>query len=397
MVRARDVLEVALEERQAVEIEVMRTIIRHGSYLESVGREVKTRLDDLRQQALDRDRALAAKESELVELRDRLELGRAWEEIERRVTNSRRADKLDILARKIPSILRQVTELAKSASDRMINRNFEQLFNEECDALRAPQLGLEFVGRRGEAQRRKVTSGNHRPSKVLSEGEQKVIALADFLAEARLQGITAPIIFDDPVCSLDHRRVREVAGRVASLASEYQVVVFTHDILFTTSLLAHFEKSDRCRYYEVTDEDGKGKVTYATGPRWDTVSRLKKKINDTITAARSQEGETRAALVRTAYNWIRSWCEVFVEREVLAQVTERYQPNVRMTALNNIKFIALPQTTEIVLRIFDDACRYTDSHSQPLPTLGVAPSLQQLEEDWETLQKCRKQYLKADN
>ena len=395
LVNGRDVLLVALQDRQALEVDLIQVIGRHNSYLESQRIEVETRLDDLRQQAEDRDQALAEKELELVELRARLELGRAWAEIERRVTNARRGDRLDILGKKIPGVLRQITELAKSASDRLINRNFEQLFNDECEALRTPQLGLEFLGRRGKAQRRKVTSGSHRPSKVLSEGEQKVIALADFLAEARLTGITAPIIFDDPVCSLDHRRVREVADRVAGLASEYQVVVFTHDILFATSLLAHFERSNRCSYYEVTDEEGKGKVTHATGPRWDTISGLRKKVNNTITAARNQEGETRTALVRTAYNWIRSWCEVFVEREVLAEVTQRYQPNVRMTALRNIKVSALGETIDVVLAIFDDACRYTDSHSQPLATLGINPSLQQLEEDWATLQECRNQYLRT--
>src|ERR1700730_5139471 len=113
-----------------------------------------------------------------------------------------------------------------------------------------------------------MIGGKIKPSKVLSEGEQKVLAMADFLAEARLAGITAPVIFDDPVSSLDHRRVNEVAERIASLSADNQVIVFTHDILFTTKLLSLFEKSKRCNYFQVTDEDGKGKITRATGPRW---------------------------------------------------------------------------------------------------------------------------------
>ena len=88
-----------------------------------------------------------------------------------------------------------------------------------------------------------MLSGRHKPSKVLSEGEQKVLAIADFLAEARLGGITAPVIFDDPVSSLDHRRINEVARRIANLAEANQVIVFTHDILFATTLLSLFEKS----------------------------------------------------------------------------------------------------------------------------------------------------------
>ncbi len=177
---------------------------------------------------------------------------------------------------------RSVTELAKAASDRLINQSFDQLFAEECDALRAPAINVEFVGRQGRAQRRKTLAGQHKPSKILSEGEQKVLALADFLAEARLAGITAPVIFDDPVSSLDHRRINEVARRVASLAEDNQVIVFTHDIFFATTLLSLFETSKRCVYFQVTDEDGKGKVTRASGPRWDSLGNLKSNINKTM-------------------------------------------------------------------------------------------------------------------
>jgi hypothetical protein len=230
---------------------------------------------------------------------------------------------------------------------------------------------------------------------VLSEGEQKVLALADFMAEARLTGITAPIVFDDPVCSLDHRRIREVADRIAELAQTEQVVVFTHDILFATNLLARFEGSARCSYYQVTDEEGVGRVTRATGPRWDTLSSLRKRINSTIQTAKSQQGEARAALIRTGYDWIRSWCEVFVECEMLQEVTMRYQPNVKMTALARIKPTALPAAIKTVVQIFEDACRYIDGHSQPLASLGTSPNLAKLEADWAALQRCRDDYLKA--
>ncbi len=297
----------------------------------------------------------------------------------------------------MPAMLRAVTGLAKTASDQMINESFDALFNEERAALRAPELQIEFVGRQGRAQRRKVLTGKHKPSKVLSEGEQKVLAIADFLAEARLAGITAPVIFDDPVSSLDHRRINEVAQRIASLADTTQVIVFTHDIFFATTLLNLMAKSKRCSYFHITDEDGKGQVARATGPRWDNLNNLKRNINETIQAAKSQEGDARAALVRTGYDWIRSWCEVFTETELLQGVTQRYQPNVRMTSLSNIKVAALPAAIETVNRIFEEACRSIDGHSQPLPTLGVSPTLAGLEAHWAELTDARVNYINADD
>ena len=354
---------------------------------------VSAHLTELRAQAANSADALAEKEVELREFEARVELSKVLPEVVRRVEALKRANTLSTLAGKIPPILRQLTELSKTASDQLINQNFEQLFIEECEALRAPKLRLEFVGREGSAQRRKVLSGKHRPSKVLSEGEQKVLALADFLAEARLTGITAPIIFDDPVNSLDHRRIDEVADRITSLAQAEQVIVFTHDILLATNLLTRFEKSKLCSYYQVADEDGAvGVVTRATGPRWDTLNYLRGRVNETIQAAKSQHGETRAALVRQGYAHLRAWCEVFVERELLQEVTMRYQPNVKMTALPKIKSNALPAAIQTVVKVYEDACRYIEAHSQPLATQGLIPTLAELEKDWATLQQCQKDY-----
>lgn len=41
------------------------------------------------------------------------------------------------------------------------------------------------------------------------------------------------------------------------MTDDNQVIVFTHDILFATTLLSLFEKSKRCVYFQVTDENGK--------------------------------------------------------------------------------------------------------------------------------------------
>lgn len=353
---------------------------------------VSAEISTLQDQVNNRTTALAEKKKGVTTLVAAAELTKSWPEIQGQVDRAKEADRLKILSRAIPGLSRAVTELSKSASDQLINQSFDRLFIEECEALRAPTLKVEFIGRQGKAQRRKVMSGKHKPSKVLSEGEQKVLAMADFLAEARLSGITAPVIFDDPVSSLDHRRINEVAKRVASLADGIQVIVFTHDIFFATTLLSLFEKSKRCTYYQITDEDGKGKVTHATGPRWDTLGSLKKTITETIQAAKAIDGEARASLVRTGYDWIRSWCEVFTETELLKGVTQRYQPNVRMTTLADIKSSALPDAVDVVSRVFEDACRFIDGHSQPLVTLGVSPTLSGLEAHWQELQDCKKAY-----
>jgi hypothetical protein len=76
---------------------------------------------------------------------------------------------------------------------------------------------------------------------VLSEGEFRCIALAGFLAELSTEQSGSALIFDDPVCSLDDQWRRKVAYRLVQLASERQVIVFTHDIVFLTYLVGYCE------------------------------------------------------------------------------------------------------------------------------------------------------------
>lgn len=386
---ARSTVATAVAAGQSISIQIDDLVAEPRADVDTALTSVGNSISELEALQAGRTEALNEKQAELLELKDAVELGKSWSQIETQVKNAKEADRLKTLKRPLPGLGRSVTELAKTASGQLVNQSFDALFLEECEALRAPSLKVQFVGRDGKAHRRKVLSGKHKPSKVLSEGEQKVLALADFLAEARLAGITAPVVFDDPVSSLDHRRIKEVAQRIARLADKNQVIVFTHDILFATTLLALFEKSKRCAYFQITDEIGKGKVFRATGPRIDTLNAIKKRINSTIQAANQLDGEARDALVHTGYSHLRSWCEVFTEEELLKGVTRRYQANVQMTTLGSINIDKLGQIIPKVSEVFEEACRYIDAHSQALITQGVSPTLAGLEQRWVELQELK--------
>lgn len=388
-----ETLSEVLTKRSKIDSDDLKVVPGFKAKLDVYREAASANATELQKQVADGATALGEKSRELTELKARIELRKSWPELSTYVANQQKAHKLTALAKKFKPLLASLTELSTRASDQMVNGNFEQLFEEECTALRAPSLELAFVGRDATTKRKKVMTGNHKPSRVLSEGEQKVIALADFLAEARLTGISAPVVFDDPVSSLDHVRLSEVADRITELAATGQIIVFTHDILLATGLLARFEKSKRCMYYQVTSDHGPGAVTHASGPRWDSLSKLKAHVNDSIELAKKSEGETQSALIRTGYNWLRSWCEVFVETELLQGVSERYQPNVRMTALSKIKADVLPAAIEVIDKVFADACRYIDGHSQPLVTLDVPPTVSGLQEDWKQVTDARTAYL----
>jgi ABC-type lipoprotein export system ATPase subunit len=71
---------------------------------------------------------------------------------------------------------------------------------------------------------------------ILSEGEQRAIALGSFLAEMHLANHLGGIVFDDPVSSLDHYRRKDVARRLVEEAKIRQVIILTHDTVFLGEL-----------------------------------------------------------------------------------------------------------------------------------------------------------------
>lgn len=72
---------------------------------------------------------------------------------------------------------------------------------------------------------------------VLSEGEQKVVSLANFLSDCTIDNAKNSIVFDDPVTSLDQDYREAIAEKIVSLSSERQIIVFTHDLYFVRLLL----------------------------------------------------------------------------------------------------------------------------------------------------------------
>ena len=359
--------------------------------------EVSQTIAAMQGQATERAKAHEAASKRLRELEARIVLRDLLPDIREHVERAKWAYKAKAFGEKFRRALKSLTDAAKEASETLLNQDFERHFRAECAALRAPDVRLDFPGRKGQPARRKLVATDYRLSDVLSEGEQKVIALADFLAEVQLKPAASPVVFDDPVNSLDYERMREVVDRIARLSAKRQVIVFTHNIWFAVELLERFDKAkDQVSYFDIAQDNGKcGIVTGGASPRTDSVSDISKRINTTVQEAKKLSGETQAALIEKAYEHIRAWCEVVVERELLAEVVQRYQPNVRMGALEKIKAQALAPAINVINPTFEKACRYIAGHSQPLETLNVRPSLSELEKDWADLQAARTAYRSA--
>lgn len=153
---ARSTVATAVAADQPISIQIADLVAEPRADVYTALTTVGNSISELEALQVGRTEALTEKQAELLELKDAVELGKSWSQIETQVKSAKEVDRLKTLKRPLPSLGRSVTELAKTASDQLINQSFDALFLDECEALRAPSLKVQFVGRDGKAHRRKV-------------------------------------------------------------------------------------------------------------------------------------------------------------------------------------------------------------------------------------------------
>lgn len=146
------------------------------------------------------------------------------------------------------ALLRNITNAAKSAHDELIVSDFETRLNEEYKALAEKPMSAYGVTLAKIGADASVTVrpkiGNNDIEGVLSEGEQRLHALALFFAE--LETCSHPVIvFDDPVSSFDYNYIANYCLRLRDFAKKYpdrQIIVLTHNWEFFVQLQTTLNK-----------------------------------------------------------------------------------------------------------------------------------------------------------
>jgi len=181
-------------------------------------------------------------------------------------------------------------------------------------------------------------------SGVLSEGEHRAVAIAAMLAECGLQGTGFPIVFDDPVSSLDHRYRERVARRLVREAENRQVIVLTHDVFFLTEL--QLEASLQGVATEVRglkrvgpvsgvcDEDKPWQIM-SIGERLNWCLVRASGLQPLYDSGATAEYEKEAGFVADR---LRSTVEEVVEECVFCKVVTRFQNNVMMLRLKDVVY-----------------------------------------------------------
>jgi hypothetical protein len=239
-------------------------------------------------------------------------------------------------------ISRKSTELSKT----MATQEVADALNAELRNLNVHELQVvmkpESPGGRTQFKLALQLPGGGTPAAILSEGEQRAIAIATFLAEVNLGGGLGGVVFDDPVSSLDHRRRWEVAHRLAIESKRRQVIVFTHDIYFLCILQQKAEEVGAALTTQCIRRTSAGFGVQSDRIPFDTlatkarVGMLRQMQVAVVRAHKRGDEEESKRLTRECYYHLRLAWERGVEEVLFHGVVQRFNEGVSTQKLRQV-------------------------------------------------------------
>ena len=221
-------------------------------------------------------------------------------------------------------------------------------------------------------------------SSILSEGEQKVIALSHFIAENLIEDKDNVLVLDDPVNSLDLQRMETVARVLVQLSEKKQIIILTHNLVFVgflskyaKEILDNEEHTFIC--LERGNIDGKpytGQIKYEF-PNIETYKYYKSKVNSLVSnKADLRENKNH---IYDCFSYMRSALELMVAEKVFNGTINRYEPDIKMTKFENINTDALKNSVCRISALFSKVCRFIPAHSSS-PQARIEPTIEILNE-----------------
>ncbi|WP_020649924.1 AAA family ATPase [Solimonas variicoloris] len=242
-------------------------------------------------------------------------------------------------------------------------------------------LALEGCGR-----------GTH---EVLSEGEQRAVALAFFLAEAKLRGDKSTIVFDDPSTSLDHLHRRKMAQHLVHLSSTRPVVIFTHDAVFLTTLLGEIAEQQAAAKIQTVEWQGGSPGALLDGLAWES-----KPYGDQMRELKATSALMKATqnpypnnddkkAMRDAYAHMRGMIERAIREVVLNDTVHPFSDEVRVIQVGAIAGFEIDEWRKIV-SVYGKASEVIAGHDSPIAGQYEMPSPLHFENDLNELETVMK-------
>ncbi|MCY4244039.1 MAG: AAA family ATPase [Gammaproteobacteria bacterium] len=317
------------------------------------------------------------------ELSARKELSCRFNAVTKLVRNMRKKEALEKCRADLDTT--SISNESKRLTSEAVTDALQNALNREFLSLGAERIKtkLERRGKHGRVPHRLLLDlpAGKELTEILSEGEQRAIAIGSFLAELSLANHSSGIIFDDPVSSLDHQHRRKVAERLAQEAKQRQVIVFTHDAVFLHQLQFECNQLSTSPETMFLESQGgcSGRVQVGL-PRLhqkytERIDALEKKLKCLDKASGLMSPGELTEEISGQYSVLRAAIERVVEDFILNGTVRRFDEYVRVPYLQEVAGLQKSEVGEIVRikRRCDKAISAHDSASaknDPPPTLG---------------------------
>lgn len=257
---------------------------------------------------------------------------------------------------------------------------FQSHLKDEYKALKftPPDTWSIKVSSSGKENKRIYSLKDRRLSEIFSEGERKIHAFADFLAQCEMNKFQGIFLMDDPVNSLDEDKMECIKDRIYKLIeSGNQVIVFTHNLVFLNMLVdtsdqevVHIDKLDNQILVESDSLLGSDH----------DLKRRKKVIDGRFAEAeKKKELQQSEFFLRNMYDLMSGHIESYVEIKIFKDVINRYRPNIRMHSLSKLTGFD-PTILTPIINLYGHTSRKGSRHSQP--TGAPAPNYEEFKEHY---------------
>lgn len=261
-------------------------------------------------------------------------------------------------------VLKRITQTAKDAHEELVVIDFEARLNAEYLALAEKDMsafGVTLIRKGADAAVTLLPHiGGSEIEGVLSEGEQRLHALALFFAELE----TCPqsvLVFDDPVSSFDYNYIANYCRRLRDFTLKYptkQIIVLTHNWEFFVQIQTTLNKAHLDAHLSVLVLENCTAVA--------SYSEKIDEIKGDIAAILATPGEPLKSQKEEAAGKMRRLMEAVINTHVFNNERHQYkQKTLQITAFQNFtKVVALLPPEATALRDLYERLSITE-HDDP--------------------------------
>ncbi|MBF8149490.1 AAA family ATPase [Winogradskyella sp. F6397] len=361
-------------------------------FLEKKQKELITSRDSLIKALANLETAEIKLKKEIAELKDRKLLSVHKQEVLTCISNLSARKLLD--DNKVQFNTMSLSAKTTQAREELVAQDFQDKFTAELKGFRKQHLDVNigFFSQQGSSRIRQNIR-QYDINKVLSEGEQKTIALCEFLTELQLDTTVAPVVFDDPVNSLDHNVMQDVAKRLADLSKERQVIVFTHNVLFYNAFFAlqshvTYKTNTDFNFYKV-NTNGINTGLLSEGTPINKLKTYTSKLN--IICNNGLGGKNENEVASEGYAYLRAGLELLVSNSIFKEIVGRYRNNIMMTLFPAVKGDMIEKHKAEIDGMFGRASGFIRAHSHP-EEQHSPPTMNDLKADYKRFKIIEKDF-----